>query len=64
MRIVFQGDDNSQVMWNISMIDDDEEKTAMKWLKKNKAYAEGLTSTVQLTRLMMKAIDDTSDKTV
>lgn len=58
MRIVFHGDDNSQVVWNISMIDDDEEKGAMKWLKENRVFAEGLTTTVQLTRLLVKAINE------
>lgn len=56
MRIVFQSDDNSQVVWNISMINDEEEG-AMKWLKDHKIHAEGLTTTVQVTRLLMKAID-------
>ena len=58
MRIIFQADDGSQVVWNISMIDDNEEKAAMKWLKENKVYAEGLTTTVQLTRLLVKAINE------
>ncbi len=56
MRIVFQGDDNSQVVWNISMIND-EENSAMKWLKDHKVHAEGLTTTVQVTRLLMKAFN-------
>ena len=54
MRIVFQGDNSTQTVWNISMISDEEERAAMRWLKENKAYAEGITSGIQLTRLLLK----------